>query len=262
MKKFIITILFTLCFINIYAQNENKIQFYKTYCRCHNSYKYYNGYVIAYKPGKDYTKEYKNNYNKNYIKDITYNLNNEDTIVFFNNLKLSNNIKDKNYKLLHYNVGNYEAEYNLDVNKLMHFDNNVDITELCYFHNDSVYNQIANDFKFGFIRNYSWSTNSVNGIDFTISYTNMNKKTIKYIDIYFYIKNPVGDICKILYNKSNIAHLCCVGPIEQFETGTYSWDAAYYTTGDASNLYFSKIVLTFMDNTKYTLVKEITYLIN
>ena len=94
----------------------------------------------------------------------------------------------------------------------------------------------------------------------TILRINKNSKAIKYIDIYFIIKNPVGDICKILYNGgSNTGHLRCVGPIEQFETGTYSWDTVYYTTGDASHLYFTKFVITYMDNTKYTLVKELAY---
>ena len=36
-------------------------------------------------------------------------------------------------------------------------------------------------------------------------------------------------------------------------------DAAYYTSGDASNMYFKKFVITYMDNTKYTLVKELAY---
>lgn len=118
---------------------------------------------------------------------------------------------------------------------------------------------IANKFKYGYIDNWSWNTNSVDGINFNISYTNTNAKTIKYIDIYFIVKNPVGDICKLLYNSSNTGHLRCVGPIEQFETGTYNWEAVYYTTGDASNLHFTKFVITYMDNSKYTLIKELAY---
>ena len=60
-------------------------------------------------------------------------------------------------------------------------------------------------------------------------------------------------------NGSNTGHLRCVGPIEQYDSGTWSWDAVYYTTGDASNLYFTKFVITYMDNTKYTLIKELAY---
>ena len=146
--------------------------------------------------------------------------------------------------------------------ELKNFSTIKDVPEQVAYYNYSVYlEEISKDFKYGFIKKWSWSTNSVNGIDFKISYTNTNNKTIKYIDISFIIKNPVGDICKIYYNNgSNTGHLRCVGPIEQFETGTYSWDAVYYTTGDASDLYFTKFVITYMDNTKYTLVKELAYM--
>lgn len=120
--------------------------------------------------------------------------------------------------------------------------------------------RISEIFKYGFIENWSWSLNSVNGIDFNIIYVNTNKKTIKYIDIYFIVKNPVGDICNLQFERTNTGHLTCVGPIEQFRGSRYSWDAAYYTTGDASEMFIKKLVITYMDNTKYTLVKELAYL--
>ena len=119
--------------------------------------------------------------------------------------------------------------------------------------------EVTKTFKHGFINSWSWSTNSVDGINFKINYTNTNSKTIKYIDIYFIVKNPVGDICSLYNNDSNIGHLRCVGPLEQYDSGSWSWDAVYYTTGDASNLYFTQFVITYMDNTKYTLVKELAY---
>lgn len=119
--------------------------------------------------------------------------------------------------------------------------------------------KVTKTFKHGFINSWSWSTNSADGINFKINYTNTNPKTIKYIDIYFIVKNPVGDICILYNNGSNIGHLRCVGPLEQYDSNSWSWDAVYYTTGDASNLYFTKFVITYMDNTKYTLVKELAY---
>ena len=134
------------------------------------------------------------------------------------------------------------------------------VKEECGFTNFGYLSLSPKIFKYGFINSWSWSTNYVNGIDFKIKYTNTNSKTIKYIDIYFIVKNPVGDICRISYNKgSNVCHLTCVGPLEQYDSGYWDCDAVCYTTGDASNLYFTKFVITYMDNTKYTLVKELAY---
>lgn len=183
---------------------------------------------------------------------------NNDTIVYLVPIKIYNDYNELLTVELHYEQIN-KNEINDSLPNIDSCFSNV--REFCGLLNFSQKeNKIAKTFKHGYINKWSWNTNSVNGIDFNIAYTNTNTKTIKYIDIYFIVKNPVGDICRISYNNgSNICHLKCVGPIEQFETGSYSWDAAYYTTGDASNLYFTKFVITYMDNTKYTLVKELAY---
>lgn len=177
-----------------------------------------------------------------------------DTLVYVTKYEIYNDNISKEYVEFHYDKINIKISDSIEQTK---FGSAKQECELMNFHNLI---EISKTFKYGFINSWSWSTNSVNGIDFKIDYTNTNSKTIKYIDIYFTVKNPVGDICRILYNNgSNIGHLRCVGPIEQYDSGSWGWDAVYYTTGDASNLYFTKFVITYMDNTKYTLVKELAY---
>lgn len=179
-----------------------------------------------------------------------------DSVVMMAFINIWNDNIDKHYYQLHYSkIKGYSTD-TIDVIKDV-FDNipkYVNIMNYIEYRDD-----ISKDFKYGFINKYGWSTNSVNGIDFNITYTNTNTKTIKYIDVYCTISNPVGDICRILYNGSNMCKFTCVGPLEQFETASWNWDSAYYTTSDASKLKINKIVLTFMDNTKYTLIKEIAY---
>ena len=178
-----------------------------------------------------------------------------DTLVYVTKCEIFNDNISKEY---------FESHY--EKTDIKNIPDSIEQTEFesarqeCVLMNFHHLTEITKTFKHGFINSWSWSTNSVNGIDFQINYTNTNSKTIKYIDIYFIVKNPVGDICRISYNNgSNTCHLRCVGPVEQYDSGIWSWDAVYYTTGDASNLYFTKFVITYMDNTKYTLVKELAY---
>ena len=105
----------------------------------------------------------------------------------------------------------------------------------------------------GFIVSWSWSLNSVNGINTYLSYLNTSPKIIKYVDLYFNVYNAVGDRCILKYNNSYVGYIRGVGPVEPFNIGSWSSDASYYTTGDASKLNITKLVITYMDNTKKTL---------
>lgn len=170
------------------------------------------------------------------------------------------------YEIFNDNISKEYIEYHYDKTDIKNIPDSIKQTEFesakyeCELKNFYKLIEIAKTFKYGFINSWSWSTNSVNGINFEINYTNTSVKTIKYIDVYFIVKNDVGDICRILYNNgSNTCHLRCVGPLEQYESGAWSWDAVYYTTGDASKLHLKKFVITYMDNTKYTLIKELAY---
>ena len=98
----------------------------------------------------------------------------------------------------------------------------------------------------GFVKSWSWN-NDYSNISFNITYMNTNKKTIKYIDIYWVALNDVGDIRKRGSFKGT-------GPVEEFTSGTWNWDnSIYYVSGDATKMRLTKIILTYMDGSKVTI---------
>ena len=224
MKKFILTLLFTFICGFGYSQLKHIL------CDCHDNF--YNCIPSYYS---------------------------NDTVIYYTMYTIYNDIESEQYGEYHYKKTNINSLTDSiePINKDI-LNGAEDMYECFNFL--VLDNEISKKFKYGFIDDWSWSLNSVNGIDLNIKYTNTNSKIIKYIDIYFYVKNPVDDICKILYNdRSNICHVKCVGPIYQYDSASYKFDAVCYTTGDAKYLYFTKFVITYMDNTKYTLVKELAY---
>lgn len=106
---------------------------------------------------------------------------------------------------------------------------------------------------YGFIKDYSWSLNSVNGIEPSFEFFNTNDKTIKYIEFHFSVFNAVNDICLLDY-KTAVGKVRGVGPVELFDSGTWEWDrATHYTSAAADHLRIVKIVITYMDGTTKTL---------
>jgi len=102
----------------------------------------------------------------------------------------------------------------------------------------------------GFVRNWGWHLNSADGVEPNFTFFNTSDKTIKYVDFYFSLFNAVGDRCFLKYEKSYVGNVRGVGPVESFETGSWSWDrATHYTSGDASEMRVVKIIITYMDKT-------------
>lgn len=99
---------------------------------------------------------------------------------------------------------------------------------------------------YGFVEKFYW--NCVYGrVTLNFTYTNTNKKTIKYIKPYFQVTNDVNDI------RGN-GHFSGTGPLSQYETATWDWDYSnYYVAGDATKLRITKIVITYMDGSVKTL---------
>ena len=107
----------------------------------------------------------------------------------------------------------------------------------------------------GFIQEWGWELNSVQGIEPRFTYFNSTKKTIKYVDFYFSVYNPVGDKCYLKYDHSYIGHVRGVGPVEPFDSGTWDWEnATHYTSGDASEMRIVKLIITYMNGTTKTLL--------
>lgn len=145
------------------------------------------------------------------------------------------------------------------------FKDSLSIADNRDFSNDSIEHDNALDFvsyvvkltsiaPYGFILNWGWELNSADGIEPHFSYFNTSEKTIKYVDLYYSMYNDVGDKCYLKYDKSYIGKVRGVGPVEQFETGSWNWDrATHYTTPDATEMRIVKIVLTYMNGSTKTL---------
>lgn len=128
--------------------------------------------------------------------------------------------------------------------------NNLEVTSINKKSKENFDNNIQEKYPNGILHDYGFNLNSAAGIEPFFRYTNTNKKTIKYIDFFFYIKNPVNDICKIKHQTENVAEVSCVGPIEFKQTSTYKWDhASHWTSYDASLMVLVKAKITFMDKT-------------
>ncbi len=96
---------------------------------------------------------------------------------------------------------------------------------------------------FGYVDDWGWDS-EYSMVTFNISYTNTNPKTIKYLAVYFKITNDVGDIRKTGYFQGT-------GPLKEGETASWDWDRSpYFTSGDASHMDITKIVITYMNGTK------------
>lgn len=110
----------------------------------------------------------------------------------------------------------------------------------------------------GFIERWGWSLNSAYGIEPRFTFFNTSNKTIKYVDFYFNIFNAVGDKCYLQYEKSYTGKVRGVGPVESFSSGSWAWDrATHYTSGDASEMRITKLVITYMDGSLKTIPKEL-----
>ena len=108
---------------------------------------------------------------------------------------------------------------------------------------------------FGFIMEYGWELNSVDGVEPYFKYFNTSTKTIKYVDFYFSIYNAVNDIC--LLDHNTIGNVRGVGPVETFDSGTWNWDrATHYTSSDAVRMKVIKVIITYMDGSTKTLTGD------
>lgn len=102
---------------------------------------------------------------------------------------------------------------------------------------------------FGYFGDWGWDTEYGN-VTFNFDYTNLNSKTIKYIDVYWYVTNDVNDIC-------GRGHFKGVGPVETGDLGSWKWDdSPYYVSSSATNMRISKVILTYMNGSKQVLSKN------
>ena len=102
---------------------------------------------------------------------------------------------------------------------------------------------------YGYFGNWGWSS-KYGAVSFHFEYTNTNKATIKYIDVYWTITNDVNDVRKT-------GHFKGTGPLEEWKSASWNWDySSYFVAGDASNMVITKVILTYTNGTTKTLTKS------
>lgn len=174
---------------------------------------------------------------------------NERTFYHVNTIVISIDKIKQLDKRLYYHLTVYSNE--LDV------DDDFDFGKMWYLldssYNYEVKQYINSKTNHGFLSYIGFSQNSVGGINPYFKYTNINKKTVKYIKIYFNVLNTVGDKCYNKYENSYIFAITGVGPIATGENAIYNWSnnpATHYTSYDANNIKVTKIEITYMDGSK------------
>lgn len=104
--------------------------------------------------------------------------------------------------------------------------------------------------------NYCYLTvNSIGGVSLNISYTNLNKKTIRYLKWYGYVRNNVGD--KVYCQVRNISDTygTNTGPIKEGQYESCTWDCCWYNN-DANVFILEKIEIIYMNRTIIKLDKS------
>ena len=112
----------------------------------------------------------------------------------------------------------------------------------------------------GYIDDWGWSKNSIGYAAPRFKFVNTNSKTIKYITFYVQYENAVGDLVRDYMDGSTTFSYRGIGPIEQFESGSYNWeDDCPYFIKNAATAKVTKVVIEYMDGSKYTLIKELKF---
>lgn len=95
---------------------------------------------------------------------------------------------------------------------------------------------------YGYIEDWGWDDEF--SVSFNFKYQNTNPKTIKYIELFWAIKNEVGDIRRT-------GRFSGTGPLKYLEAASWEWEhSSYYVSGDASNMIITKLIITYMDGKK------------
>lgn len=101
----------------------------------------------------------------------------------------------------------------------------------------------------GYFNDWGWDS-EYGSVSFHFRYTNTNKKTIKYIEVFWVITNGVGDVRRSGSFRGT-------GPLEFLESASWNWDySSYYVAGDASEMNITKVIITYMNGTKVTIPKN------
>ena len=126
---------------------------------------------------------------------------------------------------------------------------NTDIVELLnYGYVNDYFKLLKKEAPHGLFIEWGWNNDF--SISFNFRYLNTNKKTIKYIEVFWVLKNDVGDVRKTGSFRGT-------GPLAEFESAEWNWDhSGYYASGDASKMSLTKVLITYMDGTRVTIPRN------
>lgn len=111
----------------------------------------------------------------------------------------------------------------------------------------------------GYIEEFSWYKDVLGYAHPEITFCNTNKKTIKYISFYINYFNPVEDPIRAGFSNSYDCIYTGIGPVENEEIVSWNFKDVDYFIKNASTAMIKKVVIEYMDKTKYTLIKELKF---
>ena len=112
--------------------------------------------------------------------------------------------------------------------------------------------QLTKKAPYGYFLEWDWD-DTYSMLTFEFTYLNTNKKTIKYIDVYWRILNDVDDV-------RNTGHFKGTGPLEQYKSARWAWDSSsYFLAGDATRMELTKVIITYMNGSQQTLTKKMIF---
>lgn len=161
-----------------------------------------------------------------------------DTYYYHNHKgKISSSLKKNAAYNFHYDVFRDSLNAN--------YRDNVESGDLLVYNADQFLNfmkEVQKKAPNGFFEEWDWGNEY--SLTFDFSYRNTNKKTLKYIEVFWKALNPVNDV-------RNTGSFKGTGPVEQWDYGRWEWDhSRYYLAGDVSQLSITKVIITYMDNSK------------
>lgn len=114
----------------------------------------------------------------------------------------------------------------------------------------------------GFVDSWGWKDDIAGYAKPYFEFTNVSDKTIKYITFYVQFFNAVEDPIKSPISKSSILSYRCIGPVKEGETKYWTMEDNYdepYYIKNADTGKITKILIDYMDGSKYTLIKELKF---
>lgn len=109
-----------------------------------------------------------------------------------------------------------------------------------------VFNIIKKKAPNGYFVDWGWD-NEYGCVTFNFKYMNTSPKPIKYIKVYWTIKNDVGDV-------RGSGSFSGTGPVESMSSASWEWNhSSYYVAGDASKMRITRVVITYINGTTKTL---------